>query len=263
MGKGLLVSLLLTGALLQAATIEWIEKFPTATFKAQESKKPILFVVTTHKNDITKKIEKDSFAVEMIKNRFIPVVSYKDSSGFIPRSIYKPTAPSIWFLQPTGTIMYKQSSYEGHVLLEDLDTALTIVNRDVLNRLEYERMSKLPYVLDVDFPYYTNLQEAEKASAKSKKPIFLLVGRNTCKYCVKLKKEVLVEPSVMKRLEKEFVVLVLDANKPVPYAYRTPGIPAVWFLDSEGKPFGSPLVGFVPKEKLTAKMSQVKQELKK
>ena len=66
-----------------------------------------------------------------------------------------------------------------------------------------------------------------------------------------------------KDLQKNFVVLVHDANTPVSYKYKTPGIPAIWFLKENGEPFIRPLVGFIPKKNLTVVMKNAKLEFKK
>ena len=110
-------------------------------------------------------------------------------------------------------------------------------------RMTYEEELKAPYGLNVDFKYYTNLEEAISKSAQVHKPIFTFVGRTNCKYCKILKKNALSDKRVLARLEKDFVVLVLDANKRVPNKYYTPGVPAIWFLSSDGEPLFQAIVG--------------------
>jgi uncharacterized protein YlzI (FlbEa/FlbD family) len=263
MFKSVILIALLVATSLNAETIHWMKTFPEAVVEAEKSKKSIFFVVSNHSDDIVKKIEKDKVAVENINKNFIAIVSYSDKSDFIPKNIIKPTTPSLWFLAPDGSLLYQQRSYDGHILLEGLDRALVIVDEDMKEMIENMRLAKLPYKLNVDFKYYTNLSEAQKVSQKLKKPIFMLVGRNSCKYCVKLKKEVLIDKGILKDLEKNFVVVVHDANLPVAYRYNTPGIPAIWFLKADGEPLSRPLVGFVPKANLASSMSKAKLEFKK
>jgi hypothetical protein len=263
MFKILTLSLLLFVTSVYAEGIHWVKTFPEAIAQAEKYKKPIFFVVSNQKDDIVKKIEKDKDAVKEITKNFIAIVSYKDKSDFIPQSIVKPIAPSMWFLAPDGNLLYQQRTYTGHIFLKELDRALVIVDKDMRDMIEKMRLAKLPYKLNVDFKYYTNLSEAEKVSKRLKKPIFMLIGRNSCKYCVKLKKEVLIDKTILKDLEKNFVVVVHDANMPVAYRYNTPGIPAIWFLKADGEPLARPLVGFVPKANLASSMSKAKLEFKK
>ena len=263
MYKITLTLLFVFASALNAQTINWIKTFPEATSQAEKEKKPIFFVLTTHTNDVVKKIEKDKAAVDLINKNFIPIASYKDESDFIPRSIVNPTSPSMWFLAPDGNLLYQQNSYTGHVFLNELSRALVVVDKDMREMIEKMRLANLPYKLDVNFKYYTNLEEAQRVSKRVKKPIFMLIGRNSCKYCVKLKKEVLVDSKILSELEKNFVVLVHDANRPVAYKYNTPGIPAIWFLKDDGEPLARPLVGYVPKANLTTAMSNAKLEFKK
>lgn len=263
MGKVVLIILVLLSSILSAQGIKWVKTFPEAMYQAEESKKPIFFVVSDHSNDIIKEIQKDKNSVAYINKNFIAMVSYKDKSDFIPQSIVKPTAPSMWFLAPDGNLLYQQQSYSGHIFLNELANALVVVDRDMREMIEKMRLKKLPYKLNVDFKYYTNLDEAKEVSKKLHKPIFMLIGRSACKYCVKLKKEVLVDKAILKDLRKNFVVLVHDANNPVAYRYNTPGIPAIWFLKENGEPFARPLVGFIPKKNLTTAMKNAKLEFKK
>lgn len=254
---------LLLNITLFADKVNWIKTFPEAMQKSKENTKPIFFVLSNHKNDIVKEIEKDKEAVAFLNKNYVSFLSYKDKSDFIPRSILNPSVPSMWFLAQNGNLMYRQQSYDGHVYVSSLLRALIMVDSDMKRAIEKMRLSKIPYTLEVPFKYHIDMQSAQKASKASKKPIFMLIGRNSCKYCVKLKKEVLVDKAILKELEKEFVVLVHDANKPVDYRYNTPGIPAVWLLKENGEPLIRPLVGFVPKEKLTQAMSNAKLEFNK
>jgi hypothetical protein len=246
-----------------AEGIHWVKMFPEAIAQAEKYQKPIFFVVSNHSDDIVKKIEKDKVAVKAISENFIAIVSYKDKSDYIPHTIVNPVAPSMWFLAPDGNLLYQQRTYTGHIFLKELDRALVVVDNDMKNIVEKIRLANLPYKLNVDFKYYTNLSEAKKVSKKLKKPIFMLVGRNSCQYCVKLKKEVLIDKTILKDLEKNFVVVIHDANMPIAYRYNTPGIPAIWFLKADGEPLARPLVGFVPKVNLASSMSKAKLEFKK
>jgi len=263
MGKLSIAFFILLSTSLYAQGIQWVKTFPQAMYQAEASKKPIFFVLSDHSNDIVKKIEKDKNSVAYINKNFIAIVSYKDKSDFIPQSILKPTAPSMWFIAPDGNLLYQQQSYTGHIFLNELANALVVVDRDMKEMIEKMRLAKLPYKLNVDFKYYTNLNEAKEVSKKLHKPIFMLIGRSACKYCVKLKKEVLVDKAILENLEKNFVVLVHDANQPVAYRYNTPGIPAIWFLKENGEPLARPLVGFVPKKNLAIAIKNAKLEFKK
>lgn len=250
MAKKIVWALLLMVSYLQAQKIQWIHTFPKASKAAQEQAKPIFFVLTITNNDLTKKIEQDTVAVKLISKNFIPFVSYQDKSDFVPQSLYKPDVNSLWFLSPVGNPLYQQQSTVGHVYFQDLDNALVIVTKDMQARKEQARLERTPYEFHANFKFYTDLQEAEKVAKKTKKPIFMLVGRTSCQYCRKLKKDVLYDPEVLKTIEKNYILVVKDARFSIPYKYHTPGIPAIWFLDENGNALSQPFVGFVPKERL-------------
>lgn len=250
MFRKIIVALLLCVVTLSAQKIEWYHSFPKASKASNEELKPIFFVLTTTTNDMTKVIEKDATAVSLISHNFIPFVSYKDKSDFIPQSIYKPEVNSVWFLSAFGNPLYQQQSTKGHVDLSNLSQALVWVDKDIKHRIEKEKLRNTPYEFHANFKFYTDIEEGKKVAAKQKKPLFLLIGRTACQYCRKLKKEVIYDPEVMKTIEKNYVLVVHDARFSVPYRYQTPGIPAIWILDAQGKPLMRPFVGFVPKDRL-------------
>lgn len=258
----LLLSIIFLGSAF-ADGVNWVRSFPEATSQAIKSQKPIFFVLNSHKNDLVKEIEKEKEIVAFLNKKYISLLTYKEDGGYLPRTLVQPTAPSMWFLTPGGKLMYQQQAYNGHVDMELLPKALVMVDADLKQAIVQMKQAKKPYTLDVKFKYYTDLEEAKKASKASKKPIFMLVGRNSCKYCVKLKKDVLVDKQILADLEKNFVVMVHDANRPLDYQYSTPGIPAIWFLDENAQALSRPLVGFVPKQKLSGAMKYIQTELKK
>lgn len=260
MGKIFFVVMVMIATLLEAKQIAWVHTFAEASKQSNEQKKPIFFVVTTTKDDLTYTIEEDTTAVKLIEKNFIPLVAYKDKSDFIPTMLYKPDVNSLWFLAPNGMPLYQQQSTQGHIMLHDLNWALVRVHKDMQRNLERERLRNTPYEFHADFQFYTDLQAAKKASKASGKPIFLLVGRTACQYCRKLKKEVLYDPEVLKTIEKNYELVVLDARFSIPYKYQTPGIPAIWFLDSNGDALEPPFVGFVEKERLLGAMRSKKTQ---
>lgn len=71
---------------------------------------------------------------------------------------------------------------------------------------------------------------------KEKKDVYLFLGSEYCKYCEKLKKEVLEKSEVQKRLEKSFVLLYLSRDiDDIPAKFEVKPVPRHYFLTSDGQ----------------------------
>jgi len=106
--------------------------------------------------------------------------------------------------------------------------------------------------------YKTGIAEAKKTS----KPIFFVISRDTCKYCVILKKTTFKDPKVIKALNKDFVSIIAqtDENDYVPRALYAPGLPAMWFLYSDARPMYQPLMGMMKSKDFLQALATVKTE---
>lgn len=92
----------------------------------------------------------------------------------------------------------------------------------------------------------------KKAAAENKSILVKFTGSDWCPPCIKLNKEVFSKKSFKSKVEKDFVVVVLDyprkkklpaaqtkANKEIAKKYGLKSYPTVMLMDSEGKVFKS------------------------
>jgi len=102
---------------------------------------------------------------------------------------------------------------------------------------------------------------------KEHKPVLFIISRDTCKYCIILDNTTLKDPKVVDELNKNFVAIRSWTNEGdyIPYVLgqNTPGLPGIWFLDSDGEPLFQPLLGYVKKEKFYEALKIVEEEFKK
>ena len=80
--------------------------------------------------------------------------------------------------------------------------------------------------------YKAALSEAKE----QKKDVYLFLGSEYCRYCEKFKKEVLSKDEVVKRLEKDYVLIYLSRDiDDIPEGLEVKPVPRHYFLNSSGK----------------------------
>jgi thioredoxin-related protein len=88
--------------------------------------------------------------------------------------------------------------------------------------------------LDWIHDYKQALQEAKKRD----KSIYLFIGADKCRFCDMFKQRALSRDSVIKRLEKEYVLVYLSRDRhKIPKGLETQGVPKHYFLTKEGKQY--------------------------
>jgi len=94
--------------------------------------------------------------------------------------------------------------------------------------------------LTIHHDYNTTLEVAKKEN----KPIFILFGKEKCKWCEKLKSEILTIEAIEETLKKEYIVLLLDKdNDTYPEKYKIKAVPTV-FLMSDTEELYTEIVGY-------------------
>lgn len=74
-------------------------------------------------------------------------------------------------------------------------------------------------------------------SAKTKRPILLVVKADWCPHCTKMRETTLVDTSVVKMVNESFVPVMIDADndKALVKKYNVTGLPTFLILNSKGK----------------------------
>ncbi len=120
--------------------------------------------------------------------------------------------------------------------------------------------------------WVNDYKKALELSKKEHKPIIYVATKSDCKYCTMLKNTTFKDPQIVKKLNKEFVnvMVVTDeegATMPYMLAVYTKGFPTVWFLDGHGKALFQPIGGYMKakdfKEALDVVATTYKEYLKK
>jgi len=115
-----------------ASEINWAKDYYEGITNAQQSDKPVLFVSSSHACKYCVILDnttfKDQRVVERLNKGFVSVISYSDEGDYLPRELWRPGTPAIWFLLPSGQPMYEPLM--GAMNADNFLKALSIVEEE-------------------------------------------------------------------------------------------------------------------------------------
>jgi hypothetical protein len=140
MFKKIVLTLLLSISSLMASGINWEKDFHAAMINAKKQNKPVLFISSRHSCKYCVILEEttleDKKVVKALNRDYISVVSYSDENDYMPKELWRPGTPAIWFLLPTSEPMFQPIM--GAIGPDDMLKALAIV-KDEFDKLENEK----------------------------------------------------------------------------------------------------------------------------
>lgn len=139
--KKIFAALLLITAMLSGAGIHWEMDYNAAVTKAKTLKKPILFVFSRHGCKWCDHLEKTTFAdpevIGRLNKGFVNVIAYTDENDYVPKALWAPGTPTLWFLDSSGEAMFQP--IQGAVGPADFLRALDIVSNEFKKRMMIQR----------------------------------------------------------------------------------------------------------------------------
>jgi len=130
--KKIVLALLLVASSLVAAEVNWAKDYAAGLKLAKEQNKPMLFVISrdTCKYCVLLKTTtfKDEKVVKTLNSDFIAVTSWINENDYIPKELYTPGLPGIWFLKPSGEPMFRPLM--GMLKAKDFMQALGVVKTE-------------------------------------------------------------------------------------------------------------------------------------
>jgi uncharacterized protein YyaL (SSP411 family) len=131
MGK-ILLTMFLSITTLLASDVNWQKDYKTALEKAKKENKPVLFISSRHSCKYCVLLDestlKDARVVKELNKDYIAVTSYSDERDYMPRELYRPGTPAIWFLLPSGEPMFEPVM--GAIDANNFLKALSIVKKE-------------------------------------------------------------------------------------------------------------------------------------
>ncbi|MDD2652809.1 MAG: DUF255 domain-containing protein [Sulfurimonas sp.] len=117
---------------LTAAEIKWAKDYHDGIKNAQAVSKPVLFVSSRHSCKYCVILDettfKDKRVVEELNKNFVTIISYSDENDYMPRELWQPGTPAIWFLYPSQEPMFQPLM--GAIDAENFLKALEIVKEE-------------------------------------------------------------------------------------------------------------------------------------
>jgi len=109
--KIILVLLLISSAFSADIEIQWQKNLTQAKLLALKTNKPIFFVSSRHTCRYCVVLEettfKDAKVIKDLNENFISVISFSDDGDYLPKELWRPGTPAMWFLKPDGTPMFE------------------------------------------------------------------------------------------------------------------------------------------------------------
>lgn len=103
--------LLVLSANAVAAGINWAKDYETGLNDAKKVNKPVLFVSSRHTCKYCVMLDettfKDERVIKELNRDFVSIISYSDENDYMPKELWRPGTPAIWFLLPSGEPMYQ------------------------------------------------------------------------------------------------------------------------------------------------------------
>lgn len=119
-------------ATLAAADIKWAKDFNAGIAEAKKANKPVLFVSSRHSCKYCVVLDettfKDKRVIEELNKSFVSIIAYSDENDYMPRELWQPGTPAIWFLEPSAEPMFQPLM--GAVDAENFLKALSIVKEE-------------------------------------------------------------------------------------------------------------------------------------
>ncbi len=117
---------------LSASEIKWAKDFDSGIKEATRFNKPVFFVSSRHTCKYCVILEKTAFSdkkvIDTLNNNFVSIISYSDEKDYMPKGLWRPGTPALWFLKSNGEPMYE--ALMGALSSSDLLKAIDIVKKE-------------------------------------------------------------------------------------------------------------------------------------
>lgn len=124
--------------------ILWAKDFKSGIKRATKENKPVLFVFSRHTCKYCKILEKTTFSdtrvIKALNKDFISIISYSDEHDYLPRELWRPGTPTIWFLMPNAQPMFQPLM--GAVPVDPFLQALGVVKNEFDTRNKTKKSGK-------------------------------------------------------------------------------------------------------------------------
>ena len=137
MRKIVLMAMVLS-SMLFASPINWAKDYKSGVAQATKLNKPIMFISSRHTCKYCVVLDKttliDPKVVYELNRNFVSIISYSDENDYLPKELWRPGTPAIWFLDETGEPLFQPIM--GAVDAKNFLMAVDIVKKEYIKRLK-------------------------------------------------------------------------------------------------------------------------------
>lgn len=130
--RKIIIGLLLLSSIVFGEGVNWMKDLKEAQATALKLDKPLLFVSSRHTCKYCVMLEEKTFGdtrvIKALNEDFVSFTSWSDEGDIVPKKLWRPGTPAIWFLLPSGQPMYEPLM--GAVGPENFLKALSIVKKE-------------------------------------------------------------------------------------------------------------------------------------
>jgi len=142
--RKIIVTFLILASTLFASQIHWAKDFKSGVAEATKKNRPMVFISSRHSCKYCVILERTSLSdvriIDELNSNFIPVISYSDDGDYLPRELWRPGTPAIWFLDEKGEPMFQPIM--GAIDPENFQRAIDIVKAEFIKREKQKARSK-------------------------------------------------------------------------------------------------------------------------
>jgi len=136
--RKIVLMVVMWSSMLFASPINWEKDYKTGLAKANKLNKPMILISSRHSCKYCVILDQttliDPKVVHELNRNFVTVISYSDEGDYMPKELWRPGTPAIWFLDETGEPLFQPIM--GAIDVENFLMAVDIVKKEYIKRIK-------------------------------------------------------------------------------------------------------------------------------
>ena len=142
--RKIVLTVVMLSSMLFASPVNWAKDYKSGVAQATKLNKPILFISSRHTCRYCVQLERttllDPKVVYELNRNFVNIVSYSDENDYLPKELWRPGTPAIWFLDDAGEPLFQPIM--GAIDAKNFLLAVDLVKKEYIKRLKLKARSR-------------------------------------------------------------------------------------------------------------------------
>ena len=138
--RKIVLMVVMFSSLLLASPIHWAKDYKSGIAEATAKNKPVLFISSRHTCKYCVILERTALSdpkiINELNRNFVTIISYSDEGDYMPKELWRPGTPAIWFLDEKGEPLFQPIM--GALDADNFYKALMLVKKEYIKRLKIE-----------------------------------------------------------------------------------------------------------------------------